>query len=101
MQQSKIVSGFSDLKNLIIRTYKIEQDREFVKLFFSEKDNELLIHDYNDHSRVLTLVRQIDAKEIRIGLTANAYRLVKESLNHKSPSEFLINEFQLSGFFRS
>ncbi len=100
MQQRELVSGFSELKDLLIRTYKIERNREFVKLYFSEKDNELLMHDYDDHKNSVALSRNMNDEDISHGLTANAHRLVRESLNHASPAGFLIEEFQLNGFFR-
>ena len=100
MQQRELVSGFSELKDLLIRTYKIERNREFVKLYFSEKGNELLMHDYNDHKKSFALSVNIAKKQIPAGLTANAHRLVKESLSRASPAGFLIEEFQLNGFFR-
>jgi len=46
MQQRELISGFSELKDLLIRTYKFEKEREFVRLYFSEYKNELLMHDY-------------------------------------------------------
>lgn len=51
MQQQQLISGFSELKDLLIRTYNIEKDREFVRLYFSECDNQLLMYDYDDHTR--------------------------------------------------
>ena len=100
MQQRELVSGFSELKEILIRTFQIEGDRAFVKLYFSENDNALLMHDYDDHKKVIELCFNLELKNIRDGLTANAHRLVNESLKHSSPSEFLIKEFQLNGFFR-
>lgn len=100
MQQRELVSGFSELKDLLIRTYKIDRNRELVRLYFSEKDNELLMHDYDDHKKSFALSRSMNNKEISHGLTANALRLVKESLNRVSPADFLIEQFQLNGFFR-
>ena len=101
MQQRELVSGFSELKDLLIRTYQIERGRELVKLYFSEEDNKLLMHDYDNHKKVIRLCLNLERKNIWNGLTGNAHRLVNESLKHASPSEFLIQEFQLNGFFRS
>jgi hypothetical protein len=101
MQPRKIISGLSDLKQLLIRTYSIERSRALVKLHFTEKNNELLMHDYDDHNKVLILIRKIDDRQIRAGLTANAHGVVKESLNYPSPSEFLNTSFKLNGFFKS
>ena len=58
------------------------------------------MHDYDD-KKSLTLSRNIIKKSIRDGLTTKAHNLVEDSLKHTSPSEFLIKEFQLNGFFRS
>lgn len=100
MQQRELVSGFSDLKDLLIRTYNIEKERELVRLYFSESKNELLMHDYDDHKKAIRLCLNLKRKLIMERLTVNAQRLVQESLKHTSPAEFLINEFQLNGFFR-
>ncbi len=101
MQDRELVNGFSELKDLLIREYKIDRDRSSVKLFFSEKDNSLIMHDYNDHKKVLILSFNIIKKEIWRGLSNYAQRLVMEALNSDSPSHFLIESFRLYGFFRS
>ena len=100
MKQRELVSGFSELKDLLIRIYKIDRDREFVKLYFSEKDNELLMHDYDEHEKVLDMSRDITNKQIRDGLNTNSHNLIQESLLYNKPSEFLNNGFKLNGFFR-
>lgn len=100
MEQRELISGFSELKELLIRTFRIERECEFVRLYFSEHDNELLMYDYNDHKKVISLCVDLMQKRILNGLSVNAYRLVDESLKHTSPADFLIKEFQLSGFFR-
>ena len=82
MQQREIVSGFSDLKDLLIRTYKINRDRELVKLCFTEKDNELLMHDYDDHKKVICLCSNIKNRLIRNILAPKASLLVKESFTN-------------------
>ncbi len=101
MQQRELVSGFSELKDLLIRTYKINRRREFVRLYFSIANNELLMHDYDDHKKALSLCSDIEQKKIREGLMSKSHRLAKESLKHPSPAEFLNNESKLYGFFRS
>ncbi len=101
MKQLDMVSGFSELKDLLIRTYKIERDPLQVRLYFSVNNNQLIVHDYDDHKNLLILSRNITKKAIGVGLTPKVHDLVEESLNQKSPSEFLIKEFQLNGFFRS
>ncbi|GEM_PF-2410424 len=101
MQQRELMSAFSELKNLLIRTYQIKQDRKFVKLYFSRRDNQMLMHDYDDHKKAIIICFDIEQKDIRNSLTPNGRRLVRASLKHPSPSEFLNEEFQLNGFFRS
>ena len=101
MQQREFVSGFSDLKDLLIQTYKIGKTREFVKLYFTETEDKLFMHDYDDHKKALTLVVSISDREIARGLTEKAHQLIAESLLQPKPAEFLIDGFKLYGFFRS
>ena len=75
MQQREIVSGYSELKDLLIRTYQIERRREFIKLYFTEKNNRLLMHDYNDHKKFIELVEEIDTKIVSTKLTNSARRI--------------------------
>lgn len=100
MQQREFISGFSELKDLLIRTYNIKKEREFVRLYFSEHDNQLLMHDYNDHKRAISLCADLKQKSIRSGLSVYSKRLVTESLKFPKSSVFLNKEFQLHGFFR-
>ena len=100
MRQQELVSGFSELKDLLITTYRIEQPRELVKLYFSETTNELLMHDYDDHSKFIILSFKLQDRLSRTGLTLYASRLVILALNHPSPSIFLNHNFKLYGFFR-
>ncbi len=99
MQQRELMSGFSDLKVLLIRTYKIDRSSELVKLYFTQADNELLLHDYDDHEKIISLCSDLKNKFIRDILTFKAKLLVEESLMHHNPAQFLNNEFQLNGFF--
>lgn len=100
MQQRELVSGFSDLKDLLIRTYKIDRDRELIKLYFTIMDSELLMHDFDDHKKVICLCANLNNKFIRNVLVSKARLLVEESLLHTNPAQFLNLEFQLNGFFR-
>ena len=68
MHQREQVSSFSELKDLLIRTFQIERDRAFVKLHFSENGTELLMHDYDDHKKALALSRDMMNLDIREGL---------------------------------
>lgn len=101
MQERVLISGFSELKDLLIKTYKLERSREYVRLYFSEKYNMLCMHDYDNHKNVIVISFDLENKFIKETITGNAYRIVKESLNYTSPAEFLNNGFKLSGFFRS
>ena len=66
MHQRVVMSGFSDLKDLLIRTYKIDKDQGLVKLYFTEENNRLLMHDYDDHERVIYLCSNLKNKLIKI-----------------------------------
>ena len=101
MQQREIVSGYSELKDLLIRTYKIERSRELVKLYFTENDNRLLMHDYDNHKNSVEISKKINAKLISSQLSYYAFRLALEALKNQSPSEYLNSGFKLNGFFRS
>lgn len=100
MQQRELVSGFSELKFILINTYKIDQSPELVKLYFTEIEGSLLMHDYNDHNKVIHLSFNFKKKEVSRGVTGKALKVVKESFNHKVPSNYLNLNFQLYGFFR-
>ena len=99
MKQLDKISGFTELKDMLIRTYLINRSHDLVKLFFSERKNALYVHDYDDHSKALRICNNIELEYIPHGLPPNVFRLANESLKHASPAEFLINEFKLSGFF--
>lgn len=101
MQQRQLVSGFSDLKDLLIQTYKIDRANELIKLYFTEKDSELLMHDYDDHKKVICLCANLKNKFIKDILSPKAKLLIEESFMHSNPAYFLNVEFQLNGFFRS
>ncbi len=100
MPQIDMITGFSDLKDLLIRTYNIQKPREFIRLYFTLDNDYLLMHDFHDHKKVITLCFSINSKILRKGLTIKSQKLVMNSLNQNIPSEFLNNEFQLNGFFR-
>ena len=100
VQQREMVSGFSELKDLLVRTYKIDRSRDLVKLYFSETGNELLMHDYDNHKNVVRLSSNMLRRAVWEGLTGNAQIVVSESLNQASPAVFLNDEFKLYGFFK-
>ena len=101
MKQQELVSGFSELKDLLIRTYGVNRSREFVRLYFSVSGNRLLMHDYVDHKKAIVICNDLASKNIPEGFSPGIQKLVAESLMHLSPTDFLNNEFQLNGFFRS
>ncbi len=101
MQQHEQVSGFSDLKDILIRTFQIGRDRAHVKLYFSTLDNALLMHDYDDHKKVIVLSRDIKTKVIKQGITGATRELIIEALMHHKPQNFLNDGFKLNGFFIS
>ncbi len=101
MQQLNSVTGFSELKDLLIRTYKIEKDRELIKLYFAEYKNELFMHDYSNHKNLICLCRNTKTKTPSKKLPPKAYEIVLQALNQVKPAEFLIEGFRLYGFFRS
>ncbi|MBC7740715.1 MAG: hypothetical protein H7061_00860 [Bdellovibrionaceae bacterium] len=101
MDQIKVVGGFSDLKELLIQTYGIKRERDEIKLFFSVKDGELLMHNYDDHKQAVTLSKDITIKHL-IELKQNrAKQLIYESLSKENPSQYLNEQFLLHGFFRA
>lgn len=101
MEQRELVSGFSDLKELLIRTYKIDRPRELVKLYFTEKHGALLMHDYDDHKKEIALAEGFQMRRLNPKLTLRANALVIEALQNENPEKFLNLEFDLNGFFRS
>lgn len=42
------------------------------------------MHDYDDHKKAINLSFNLKKGDIKTMLTINAYRIVKESLKHKS-----------------
>lgn len=72
-----MVVGFSELKELLIQTYTIDRDRVFVKLHFSEQNDELIMHDYDDHKKMITLIPSLKEKFIWRGLQGKAHQLIK------------------------
>jgi hypothetical protein len=101
MQQLDSVTGFSELKDLLIRTYNIEKERSLIQLHFTESDHELLMHDYSDHEKVICLCSDLRVGTPDKSLSPRAKRIVNEALKQNKPCEFLNNGFKLYGFFRS
>lgn len=99
MQQAQVVSGFSELKDLLIRTFQIERPREKIRLYFTDKDDQLLMHDYHDQKFIIVIksIRQIDLIE---DLSEKSRLLCLEALMHLQPAHYLNEGFLLYGFFR-
>ncbi len=101
MQPREFMYGFSDLKQLLVKTYDIQVARDLVKLHFSETDNTLIMHDYNDHKKQVLLSFDLLNMTVAEKLTVKSKRLVREAFTHNDPAAFLNSEFRLYGFFRS
>jgi hypothetical protein len=100
MKTTSAVSGFSELKELLIRTYKIERPAIEVRLYFTEEENALLMHDYDDHKKVIVLSNNIKTKHLSKALLGNARLLCFEALKTELPAVDLNNGFLLCGHFR-
>ena len=97
MQQKDLVVGFSDLKDILIQTYKIEKPREQIRLYFSFVEEELTMHDYEDHAKAIVLLQ---AGEVRLQTGSFGWRLVNFVKGSRKPDALLNDLFQLYGFFR-
>jgi hypothetical protein len=100
MQTASAVSGFSELKGLLIRTYKIEKPPMEVRLHFSQTENLLLMHDYDDHKKVIVLSDNTKGKNLSDFLTGNARKLCFDAVRTQSPAAHLNAGFLLYGYFR-
>lgn len=100
MQSKELVSGFSELKDLLIRTYKIDKPRELVRLYFSIERDMLIMHEYDDHKKIIILSVSSSSRKPSENLAPTAARLVANALKNPKPAQFLIDHFQLYGFFR-
>jgi hypothetical protein len=100
MKATSAVSGFSELKELLIRTYKIERPSNEVRLHFSQEGNELLMHDCDDHQKVITLSNKIKDKRLSNLITGNARMICMEALEAEFPAAYLNDRFLLYGYYR-
>ncbi len=94
------LAGFSELKDLLIRTYRIDKARESVRLYFTEYQNQIFLHEYKDHNKKILLVVNIREKEISGRAVGLARQICIEALKHKKPADFLNEGFLSAGFFR-
>ncbi len=102
MQQRQIVSGFSEIKDLLIRKYKITEDREKLRLYFTYNDGLLTVHNYRSHEQQIILTDRTFSGVINHMLPKNSFsrQVVKLALNETRPDDFLNSQFKLHGFFR-
>ena len=100
MQQREIISGFSELKTLLIETYKIDKAPEFIKLYFTMESGDLHVHNYDNHNQSIILYLA-PVEIISVFLKNSSFKLVEYSLKQKYPAKFLNEGFKLYGFFRS
>jgi hypothetical protein len=100
MNAASAVSGFSELKELLIRTYKIERPPVEVRLHFSQEGNQLLMHDYDDHKKVIILSYNLKTKRLSDAVVGNARLVCLEALNTELPATDLNSRFLLYGYFR-
>ncbi|MBC7420192.1 MAG: hypothetical protein H7328_05640 [Bdellovibrio sp.] len=87
MQQTELVGGFSELKDLLIKTYRIERPQELVRLYFTAVEDELLMHDYNDHAKLIGL-GTIERPSASKSLSHNASKVVRAALETGDPVFF-------------
>jgi hypothetical protein len=80
-----------------LRDHKLQIE---VRLHFSEEQGQLLMHDYDDHKKVVILSDNIKANRLSDSLTGNARRLCLNALRTQSPATHLNIEFLLNGYFR-
>jgi hypothetical protein len=100
MQYTTYVSGFSVLKDLLIQKHGIDRGREKIRLYFSVFEDSLIMHDYSDHQKTLTISLDLSQKDIAPFLKGSARLLCEEALKHEEPDKFLNEGFTLYGFFR-
>ena len=100
MHQIQIISGFSELKDLLIEQFQVKRPREMIRLHFTISRDRLLVHDYNNHQNVIPIVHSALQRDLNIHLKGNAKTLCLEALTHPDPALYLNEEFQLYGFFR-
>lgn len=99
MEQTEFVVGFSELKDLLIDKYKILAPREHLRLYFTESNNQLIIHDYRSHLKQLVLSRNVKSGQTMEFLERMALKVIQLSLLSSSPSKMLNENFLLYGYF--
>ena len=97
MQQKDLVVGFSDLKDILIQTYKIEKPRDQIRLYFSFVGTELRMHDYEDHEKAVTVIS--DAGDIQPKPGSFGWRLINFAKKVKTPRFYSMNFFNYTAFF--
>ena len=101
MQQRQLVSGFSELKDLIIRKYNITEERNKIRLHFTMDGGMLVLHNYKQHIQKIILAEVMPHRpSIRIPENSIARQLIELALKQDRPAQFLNHQFKLHGFFR-
>ena len=95
-----MVSGFSELKDHLIESFKILRPRETIRLYFTENRNRLLMHDYHNHQYAVAIINNIQLQRLNDALGGNAKAICFEALQSSNPVSYLNSEFLLYGFFR-
>lgn len=101
MQNRQIMSGFSELKDLLIKKYKINENRKSIRLHFRMMAGELYLHNYRRHEQKIQIASIVNGL-ITNNLTERSFArdLVELALKEIMPASFLNRNFQLNGFFR-
>lgn len=84
MRQRHLVSGFSELKNLLIQKYDIKEDRMKLRLHFTMRDGELFVHNYKLHHQQIQLTEMLYGKpENKMQRNSRARRVIYWTLKEK------------------
>lgn len=99
MEQTEFVVGFSELKDLLIDKYKIQTPREELRLYFTVTSNQLLMHDFKNHNRIVLLSGDVFRKYVERIPMNTAAKLIRYSIESKMPADMLNDHFMLYGYF--
>jgi hypothetical protein len=99
MQQTTVMGGFSDLKDILIKHHNIQTPKQEIRLYFSNKENQLLLHNYHKHAQFIVLV--VDSKAVTTFESARINALIKYAVGNSTNPDRLLNDLFLSvGFFK-
>ena len=101
MEQRQIVSGFSELKDLLVQKYNIIESRERIGLYFTMSDGALILHHYKRHYQQVNLA-EFASHSINVTLKSGSFanELIELALKEERPEIFLNQQFKLHGFFK-